>query len=80
MKIISKYTIEHVVVKLQKGIDYTEKDFEQDAWVSLFPYRLKEEKLNQLAKSIGYDECVRCNKIKSVNDNGVNVVFVRKIE
>jgi hypothetical protein len=80
MKRISKTTIEHAIYKLHKGIDYTDKDFEQDLWVQLFPFRIKEEKLNQLAKAAGYDKCVRCNKIHSVNDTCVNVVFERRIE
>ena len=78
MKIIERF--EHTTVKLHKDIDYTEKDFEKDPWVSIFPYRINQEKLNQLAKSIGYEECIHCNKLHSVNDTHVNVVFKRKIE
>ena len=78
MKIISR--IEHATVKLHKNIDYFEKDIEQDLWINIFPYTLRQEKLNQLAKSIGYEKCVRCNKFRSINDTHVNAVFVRKIE
>lgn len=78
MKIISRY--EYATVKLRKDIDYTDRDLEKDLWVNFFPYRIKKEKLNKLAECVGYEECIHDNKIKSVNDTCVNVVFRRKIE
>ena len=74
MHLNDRYKEEHMKVVLEKGIDFKESDCTQ-FFDSTF--EIKKEKLSRIAKSIGYDECVRCSKLTRITQQFVNAEFVR---
>lgn len=73
MHVNERYVEEHARVVLEKGIDFTESDL-----IHFFDsFVIGEDKLNKIAKSIGYDSCIRCNKLQRVTQQYVNAEFVR---
>lgn len=74
MHLNERYREEHMKVVLENGIDFKESDCKQ-----FFDntFEIKEEKLSRIAKSIGFDECVRCSKLKSITQEYVNAEFIR---
>ena len=78
---IRKYHV--MVVRLENGIDFKPSDcvrFPSDskAYGCVHYFEISESKLQQLAKSIGFDECSHCGKLSSINQLFVQAEFIRK--
>ena len=75
MYLNSKYREEHIVVVLENGIDFKASDCMPHMKCGTFV--IKEDKLNSIAKAIGFDSCVRSNQLQNITQEYVNAEFVR---
>lgn len=74
MQVNERYKTEVIRVVLENGIDFKPSDCKKFFSDN---FEIKEEKLNAIAKSIGFDECDRCSKLTRITQQFVNAEFVR---
>lgn len=74
MQVNENFKSETLKVVLENGIDFHANDCK-----TFFSntFEIKEEKLHKIAKSIGFDECVRCSKLTRITQQFVNAEFIK---
>lgn len=82
MQVNERYKTETLKVVLENGIDFKPGDcmrFPEETKIifgnALF--EISTQKLEQIARSIGFDECARCSKLTRITQQFVNAEFVR---
>ena len=76
MRRIAEHLVLYHTLRLESGIDFDVKKHVEKSGLN---FRIKESRLEEIARANGYSECERCNVMQSVNDRFVNAVFSRKI-
>ena len=75
MKLLAERQVIYHTIQLEQGIDFDEHDIEQ----SYPTFRIKESRLDKIARDNGYDECERCSVMNRVTDRFVTTVFIKRI-
>ena len=70
--------IEKVSVVLQRGIDFNDEDLELGEFVGQI--KISEDRLQEIAKSNGFDRCGNCRHLTDFNQEFVNAKFIKSIE
>ena len=70
--------IEKVSVILQRGIDFNDEDLELGEFASQI--KISEDRLQEIAKFNGFDNCSVCKCLTDFNQEFVNAKFIKNIE
>ena len=78
MQINETVKIEKVSVVLQRGIDFNDEDLELGEFAGQI--KISEDRLQEIAKSNGFDRCGNCRCLTDFNQEFVNAKFIKNLE
>jgi hypothetical protein len=77
MQINEVQRLEKISVVLQRNVDFVIEDLELGEFAGQII--ISDEKLQEIAKTNGFDKCSKCKNLMSFDQEFVNAVFVKFI-
>lgn len=78
MQINETVRVEKSSVVLQRGIDFNIEDLELGEFAGQI--KISEDRLQEIAKSNGFDKCSKCKNLMDFNQEFVNAKFIKNLE